>query len=225
MVLLIPSVVLFSAAGVDKIARRLDARLPIGVVRVVLALVLMTAFCMQSFALPLRLRNTGYEGAVREVMARVASVPQVWLISSDSIGEGSLVAAVALQEMRPNSYVLRARTILGGGDMYWRNMQDRFDTPAKLAALLDDLPVTIIVIDDQIPPILNRPYQARLKKLATNDSEEWKLIGSYPQTRDGIAYPNSVHLYARRPVGALAISAPKIRLDRLKALMVRKELQ
>jgi hypothetical protein len=225
MVLLIPSVVLFSAAGVDKIARRLDARLPIGVVRVVLALTLMTAFCMQSFALPLRLRNMGYEEVVRDVMARVASVPQVWLISSDSIGEGSLVTAVALQEARPNSYVLRARTILAGGDMYWRNTQDRFDTPAKLAALLDDLPVTRVVIDDQIPPNWRRPYQDRLRNLVASDGERWKLIGSYPQTRDGSVSPNSLHVYARRPVASLSAAAPAIQLDRLKALMPRKELR
>jgi hypothetical protein len=30
-------------------------------------------------------------------------------------------------------------------------MQDRFDTPRKLASVLDNIPVTIIVIDDQIP--------------------------------------------------------------------------
>ena len=117
MVLLMPSVVLFSAAGVNAIAHRLGARLPIGVVRVGLALALIAAFCAESFALPLQLRNGGYEALVRDVMARVSNVPQIWLISSGSTGEGCLVAAVALQETRPNSYVLRAKTILAGGDL------------------------------------------------------------------------------------------------------------
>ena len=118
MVLLIPSVVLFSAAGVNKIAHRLGARLSIGVVRVGLALILIAVFCVESFALPLQLRNGGYETLVRDVMARLANVPQVWLISSDAFGEGALVCAVALEERRPNSYVLRARTILAGGDIW-----------------------------------------------------------------------------------------------------------
>jgi hypothetical protein len=228
MVLLIPCIVLFSAAGVNRIAHRLRA-LPIGIVRVGLALALMAAFCVESFGLPLRLRNTGYEALVRDVMARVSNVPQVWLISSDPIGEGCLVAAVALQEARPNSYVLRAKTLLGGGDAYWRNMQDRFDTPAKLAGLLDDMPVTIIVIDDQIPPDVHRPYQDRLRKLVVSDGDKWEPIGSYPQTKGGVAFAssftNSLHVYARRPVVSPTIAAPAIRLDRLRALMVRKELR
>jgi len=225
MVLLMPSVVLFSAAGVNAIAHRLGARLPIGLVRVGLALALMAAFCAESFALPLQLRNGGYKALVRGVMARVSNVPQVWLISSGSSGEGCLVAAVALQEARPNSYVLRGKTILAGGDWFWGSTQDRFDTPAKLAGLLEDIPVTIIVIDDRIPPNQQRPYQDRLIKLVAGEGEHWELIGSYPQTEGGIVFPNSLHVYARRPVASLAVAAPAIRLDRLRALMVRKELR
>ena len=83
MVLLIPSVVLFSAAGVNEVARRLAARLTIGVARVGSALILMAAFSVESFTLPLQLRNGGYEALVRDVEARVSNVP---LISSGSTG-------------------------------------------------------------------------------------------------------------------------------------------
>jgi hypothetical protein len=226
---LVPSIVLFSSAGTNAIARLVRTRLPIGGLRIGLALALFAVFCVQSFALPLRLKNTGYEALVRDVMARVSNVPQVWMISSDSTGEGCLAAAIALQESRPNSYVLRGRIILGGGDQFWRNMQDRFDTPAKLEGLLDDLSVTIIVIDDQIPADLHRPYQDRLGKFLSTESDKWEVIGSYSQTKGGVAlpesFPNSLHVYARRPVASLAIAAPAIRLDRLRALMVRKELR
>jgi hypothetical protein len=225
MLPVLPSIVLFSAAGVNEITHRVRARLPIGVVRAGLALTLIAAFCVGSFALPLRLRNRGYDAVVRDVMARVSNVPQVWLISSGSIGEGGLVAAVALQEARPTSYVLRGKTILGGGDMLWRNMQDRFGTPAKLASLLDEIPVTIVVIDDRVPPAEHRPYQDRLRKLVASESDRWEPIGSYPQTQGGLAFTNSLHVYARRPVSSLAIAATAIRLDRVRALMVRDELR
>lgn len=224
-VLLLPSIVLFSAAGVNLIAHYLGARLPIGVARVGLALTLVATFAVGSFALPLQLRNGGYGALVHDVMARVSHIPQIWLISSGSTGEGCLVAAVALQERRPESYVLRGKTILAGGDWFWRSTRDRFDTPAKLARLLDDMRVTLIVIDDSVPPRDQRPYHARLQKLVASESETWKLIGSYPQTEDGIVLPNSLHVYARRPVATLAVAAPIFPLDRLKALMVRKELR
>jgi hypothetical protein len=225
MVALVPSVVLFSAAGVNSIAQPLGARLPIGVVRVGLALALIAAFCAESVAFPLQLRNGGYGALVRDLMAKVSHVPQVWLISSGSTGEGCLVAAVALQEARPTSYVLRAKKILAGGDWMWRNQQDRFDTPAKLAGVLDDIPVTIIVIDDRIPPDQHRPYQDRLRKLVADENDRWELIGSYPQTQGGIGFPNSLHVYARRPVAALSIGPPVVRLDRLVALIGRDELR
>ena len=224
-IVVLPSVVLFSAAGVNGIAHRLGARLRIGVARIGLALTLVAAFAVGSFALPRQLRNGGYEALVRDVAARVSHVPQIWLISSGSTGEGSLIAAVALQERRTESYVLRGKTILGGGNWNWNNMQDRFDTPAKLTALLDDLPVTIIVIDDCVPPDQQRPYQTRLKKLVVSESQTWELIGSYPQTQGEIVFPNSLHVYARRPVAALAVATPAFPLDRVKALMIRKELQ
>ena len=220
-----PSIVLFSAAGVDSIAQRFGAHLPIGIVRIGLAAAVIAAFCAESFTVPLQLRNGGYEALVRDVTARVSNVPQVWLISSGVAGEGCFVATVALQEAHPKSYILRGKTMLAGGDFYWNNMQDRFDTPEKLAELLDDIPVTIIVIDDQIPPAQHRPYQDRLRKLVVSENDRWELIGSYPQTSGETVFPNSLHVYARRPVASLRIAAPTIRIDRVKALMVRKELR
>jgi hypothetical protein len=104
-------------------------------------------------------------------------------------------------------------------------MQDRFDTLAKLGRILDDLSVTIIVSDDQIPPDLHRPYQDRLRNLVSSEGDKWEPVGSYDQTRGGIEFPNSLHVYARRPIASLTIPAPAIQLDRLKALMVREELR
>ena len=136
-----------------------------------------------------------------------------------------MVAAVALQERRPGSYVLRGKTILAGGDWFWQNTQDRFDTRAKLDKLLDEMHVTLVVLDDGVPPPEQRAYQQRLQKVVADENETWQLIGSYPQTEDGNVLPNSLHVYAHRPVAALAAVAPVLPLERLKSLMVRKELQ
>ena len=225
VVLLVPAVVLFSAAGVRVIVRRLADRLPIGVARVGLAVAVIAVFCVESFALPLRLMNGGYRALVHDVVARLRNVPQVWLIASDESGEGCLVAAVALQDARPSSYVLRAETILAGGSWFGRGVQDRFDTSAKLISLLDDLAVTIIVIDDRVRPDARLPYYDRLRSLVISEYGTWELFGSYPETQGGNTFPNSLQVYARRPVASLTIAGPAIRLDRLRALMVRKELR
>ena len=225
MVALLPSVVLFATAGVDEIAHRLGARLSIGMARVGLVLTLIVVFSLGTFALPLQLRNGGYEALARDVEMRVSHISQVWLVSDGATGEGSLVAAVALQEHRLGSYILLGKKVLAGGDMIGRNTEDRFDTQEKLAALLDEIPVTIIVIDDRIPQQNRYPYQDRMKKLLASEGDLWKLIGSYPQIQEGVVFPNSLHVYARRPVSALTLGPPAIRLDRVVALIGRDELR
>lgn len=224
MVPVIAPVVLFSAAGVDYVAR-LARRWPYALMRSGLAALVLAAFGIQCFALPLQLRNGGYNAMVKDVASQLSNAPQVWLVSSSSTGEGSLVAAVALQESHPASYVLRGKTLLAGGDWLWNNTQDRFDTPAKLSALLDQIPVTVVVIDDLIPTVEKRPYQNRLKALVADEPQRWALVGSYPQVDGGVTYPNSLHVYARQPIADLRGAAPQVDLDRLKELMVRSELR
>jgi hypothetical protein len=120
---------------------------------------------------------------------------------------------------------LRGKTIFAGGDWFWRDTQDRFTTPATMAKLLEQMHVTLVVLDASVSSAQRLPYQQHLRKLLADDSEAWELIGSYPQTVDGDVLPNSLHVYAHRPVAALAAAAPVMPLERLKSLMVRKELQ
>ena len=225
MVPVIPSVVLFAAAGVDYVARRFAQNRSYVLVRLCVAALVVAAFGVQCFALPLQLRNGGYSDLVTDVTNKLSNVPQVWLVSASSTGEGSLVAAVALQEKHQASYVLRARTLLAGGDWLWNNTEDRFDTPAKLSALIDEIPVTIVVIDDLIPAAEKRPYQDRLKKLVASEPEQWAVVGSYPQVDGGVTYPNTLHVYARQPLADRRVAPPTVDLPRLKQLMVRKELR
>ena len=72
---------------------------------------------------------------------------------------------------------------------------------------------------------MRRPYQDRLRQLVAGEGEKWELIASYPQTQGRIVLPNSLHVYARRPVASLTIAAPAIRLEQLRALTTRKELR
>jgi hypothetical protein len=116
MVTVIPSIVLFTAAGVDYVGYRIGARLPTGIVWVGLAAVVILAFCAETFTFSVQPRNAGYDVLVQDVMGRLSNAPHIWLVSSDGDGEGRLVAAVALREAHPSSYVLRGKTILAGGD-------------------------------------------------------------------------------------------------------------
>lgn len=224
MVPALPAVVLFSVAGIDYCARRFVPRQPHALTRVVLAGLVLAAFGVQCFALPLNLRNDGYGAMVQDVVRRVGDAPQVWLVSAGATGEGALVASVALRDKAGASYVLRAKTILAGGDWSWGHTQDRFDTPAKLEELLNEIPVTIVVIDDLIPSTYQLPYQARLSKLVASEPKQWALLGSYDQVQEGIAYPHSLHVYVRAP-GTEGRTPANIDLNRLKSLTLPSALQ
>lgn len=224
MVPVIPSVALFAVAGIDYCARRLNPGRPYAVMCSALAAFAVGAFAFQCFALPLQLRNGGYSALVRDVNSQLADVPQIWLVSSGASGEGSLVASVALEDKDRANYVVRAKTVLAGGDWLWNNTEDRFNTPAKLEALLNEIPVTVIVLDDLIPNVDKLPYQARLSKLVADEPSQWQLIGSYAETQDGVSHPDALHVYVRKPIAALR-TPPKINLNRLKGLMVHSELQ
>ena len=204
MVASVPSIVLFAAAGIAEVSgwllRTFSLRVPgfFG-----LSLGTLFAFAVQSFALPVHLHNTGYEILAADIAAKVEYVPQVWLISSGSIGEGSLITAIALHEKRPGTFVLRGSKILVSEDWVGRNSQDRYDTPDELATLLNDIPVAIIAIDDRVPSYEHRPYHDRLRMLVAGNNAQWEQIGSYTLVRGQSTFANAVHVYARRPVSAL----------------------
>ena len=66
--------------------------------------------------------------------------------------------------------------------MFWRNTQDRLDTRRRnLAGLLDDIHVTIVVIDDRVPEGEQRPYQDRLRELVASEGNRWEPLGSHDE--------------------------------------------
>jgi len=86
------------------------------------------------------------------------------------------------------------------------------------------MPVTIIVIGDLALATEQRPYQDRPKKASLGRLTRGAHRVFYPQTEGGNVHA-SMHVYARRTVASLSVAAPAIRLDPLKALIIRKELR
>lgn len=220
MVALVPSIVLFAAAGIAQVSvwllRIFPLRLPVSFG---LSLGVLLAFAVQSFALPMNLRNTGYETLAADISAKLEHIPQVWLISSGSIGEGSLIAAIALHEKRPGTFALRGSKILVSEDWVGRNNRDLYDTPDKLAALLNSIPVAIVAIDDRVPPYEHRPYHDRLRALIAGSDAQWEQIGSYTLVRGQSVFANAVRVYARRPVSALIRDPPAIHIGQIRRLI------
>lgn len=221
MVTVIPPLVLLAAAGFDQSTSWLRGWFSSNASRVGLSVVVLAAFGAQVFALPRDMYNIGYGGMVADLDARLGGVPQVWLISTNTVGDGSAIAAAAVEFPRTDrSFVVRASKILVNQDWHGRDSKDLFPTPEKLRAVLDAIPIGLIMIDDTVRGTEIRPYHGRIKALVEAQGSGWVLTGSYPVQRGSVIVPNALHIYARRSVQDLRTLSPAIDYERLNALVV-----
>ena len=200
MVQLLPSFLLFSAAG----GQWLIGKLPInnkagGMSSAVVWLGTAAVIMLMRFDIPDHIRNSGYERVSSTLMTSTQNLtnPAV-LLASDSIGEGSVIAAIAANDKRPRMVVLRGSKILINEDWLGRNPHEHFGTLDELRKLLDSIPVEAVMVDNAISPQWHRSYHERLAQLLNTDTRTWSLEGTYEVIRNGKTKPDSVSVFIRQ---------------------------
>ncbi len=157
---------------------------------------------------------------VADINAKLGKAPQVWFISAGELGDGSAIAAIALQSPRTGrSVVLRGSKVLVNQDWFGRNSQDLFPTVEKLRAVMDDIPVGVIIIDDAVSARDLKPYHARMKAMVGAKGSEWEPVGSYPVKRENVVIPGALHVYVRHSLQYLQTAHPEINFARINALV------
>jgi hypothetical protein len=96
----------------------------------------------------------------------------VWLVSSDSSGEGAFLTAIALRESRPSSYVLRANKMLADQSWMGLNYRPLHASVEEVAAALDRWPVDAVVMDESGRFTL--PHHQTLRR-ALESRREWSV--------------------------------------------------
>jgi hypothetical protein len=200
MVQLLPSFLLFSAAG----GQWLIGKLPInnkagGMSRAVVWFGTAAVIMLMIFDIPDHMRNSGYERVSSALMTGTQNLtsPAV-LLASDSIGEGSVIAAIAATDKRPRMVVLRGSKILVSEDWLGRNPRDHFGTLDELRKLLDSIPVEAVMVDEAVNPQWHRPYHEMVAQLLHTDTCTWNLEGTYEVIRNGKSKPDSVSIFIRQ---------------------------
>jgi hypothetical protein len=215
MVQLLPSFLLFSAAGGQWLIGKLPLDNAAGVMNGSVvwfgaaAIILFTIF-----NIPDHIRNSGYAQVSSALMVGTQNLinPAI-LLASDSIGEGSVIAAIATSDKRPHMVVLRGSKILVSEDWLGRGSRDRFGTVDDLRKLLDSIPIEAVMVDKAINPQLHRPYHERLAQLLHTDTRTWNLEGTYDVIRNGKTKPDSVSIFIRqRSPGSTPADATDLRL-------------
>lgn len=200
MVQLLPSLLLFAAAGAHWLIRKLlpttDTRLPVAAAiwLGVAALIMMTIF-----SIPDRIRNSGYEEVASALQdgARGFNSPVV-LLASDAVGEGSIIAAIAAANSESHPVCLRGSKILVDEDWLGRGSRERFPTEEGLRKLLDSIPVDAVMVDEAIVRQWHRPYHDQLAQLLRSDTRNWRLGAAYRVIRNGKLHPATVSVYFRQ---------------------------
>jgi hypothetical protein len=205
-----PALVAFIAGGVvwfrDAFASRLGHR------RTWVAIIVAaagSAFLLESFRFPPR-RYYGFEEAASELAGRANLGGQVFLVCSDSHGEGAFVAHMAALDQRPGLIVLRGNKMLA--DVTWGGTRYslRFTTPAEVMKFMESVPVRVLVLES---PSTRTPsaHEILVEQMIRQYPERWSLIGSYPELRP--ASPPGASVRAYRLLGREGQSRSRIRVD------------
>jgi len=143
----IPPLLMFFAAGVVWVAERapFPGLAPRARTAVLLALA-AAVFAWQSFVIPQK-PSQGLREVAELVLARPQLRHKVLLVSSESRGEGPLIAEIAMREQRPGSIILRANKVLSQSDWFGERYKLTFTTPEAVMAYLESIPVSAVILD------------------------------------------------------------------------------
>jgi hypothetical protein len=119
----------------------------------------------------------------------------LFLVSSDSRGEGMFVSEVAMRERRPGHVVLRASKVLSRSNWSGSNYELLYRTPDEVMTFLHDIPVGIVVVDHSVAGDTRYQHNALLIETLIEHSSKWELIGRYPFTRRAVVSPAAVSVY------------------------------
>lgn len=218
---LVPPVLAFAVAGLDFLARRLfpgSLSLPAG--RLALILPLVALFLLRTFYVP-RSASFGFAAIAEYVLSQPELAKAVLLVSSDVTGDSMFISELAMREARPGHYVLRATKVLC--DCSWSGDQhaSRYSSPEALMNYFDHSPIQIVVDDESIPSRSRRDFHLMLDKTIATYPQRWKLLGTYPVTRDGVLYSTGALVYS---VSGTDLSAP-VEIDLHRMLNKTIQLQ
>lgn len=157
-------------------------------------------FATTTFAIPQRPR-TGFAQAASILLP---AKNEVFLVCSDSIGEGAFIVTVALKENRPQTVVLRASKMLSENAWFPTGYSPSFRNVGELETFLEKTPVDAVVVD-QSRALWNQDRALLLEALRANP-EKWQMLYEIPESAQ------SRHLLIYTRVGTPASAEKNIRV-------------
>lgn len=139
--------------------------------------VVIAAHLTMTFMVPAK-RTGAYVTVAKEVIASGLPNNGAVLISADGIGEGMLTAEFAMHDHRADHYVVRANKVLASQTLMGDKYQVRYHTAEEMMAVLDSIPIAIVVIQQCSGPKCE--HEKILTQAAARYPERWRLASIIP---------------------------------------------
>ena len=150
----------------------------------------------------------GLNPVLSELLANRVAYGDVFLISSDSTGEGVVIAETAMRERRPGHYILRASQALAEQSWSGFEYRSKLTGALEIGKYLDSVPVSTVILI--FPPgMVLRPYHSLLQQFLRTHPEVWyeQVFRPDPARSD-----DALTLVYRRAI-VVDTSHPRIELD------------
>ncbi len=202
----VPPLLIFFAYGVLTIARQIPTRFPLAVSTTGLAVLCLAPFAMNTFAIPSR-PPLGFARVADVLMAADVPPNSVSLVCADSLGEGALIAEIALRDRHARHFLLRSSKVMSENEWDPTIYRPQFQTPVAVLDYLDSVPVHFVVVD-HTKPLWKADRNLLLSAIQNNP--KWQIIKDIPES------PVSRHLVVYRRTdmpGTAASGRPNIQIN------------
>jgi Dolichyl-phosphate-mannose-protein mannosyltransferase len=192
----VPAALAFAFAGVDYIAQRIPPqKLNLAGRRFLCTAILAAVFLLGTFFVP-RTISFGFAPVAEYILSKPELAKAVLLLSSDATGDGMFISELAMREKRPGHYVLRATKVLCDCSWLGDQRSSRYATPEELMSYFDHSPIQVVVDDESVPPHATLDSHRVLDDTIQSYGDRWKLLGSFPISRNGVVYPKGIQVYS-----------------------------
>ncbi len=160
--------------------------------------------------------HRGYQAAVAEVLSRPDGDQAPWLVASDALGEGLVVAEAVLHDPRHERLqVLRGSKVLARDGWLGQGYRLVNGTEEELRAFLQRVPVGYVFFDRALWRRQWYPHDTQLLRVLQDPHGPFERVAEFPVIRDGIVYPHALELYRQR--GFQDLPAHPLSLDEVLA--------
>ncbi|MBN9121390.1 MAG: glycosyltransferase family 39 protein [Planctomycetes bacterium] len=216
----LPPVVVFAAAGLDRVLSRIGCRSGTASPAAEVVLGILVGLFVVVGETPYRKDWRGYGEVTRVLGGEGGGTNSVTLVSSDPQGEGMMVSEMALADAhRPSRYVLRASKVLASDRWSGRDYRTRFESSEAIRDYVRGCSVGALVIDTSVPPENTPEHHRQLVRMVAAFPGDWRLESSHNIVRNGVTYPGAILLY--RPVNFTPAPPGDLGID-MQAMLGRK---